>query len=305
MQPHTHLESSTLTGLILEYQRTKSKNDYHTISDRLLLYFYEFPELISLKNKDHGANFVIFMSKKIPTLVNNFKYIGTPFEGYLYSTCKGQFYTYIRQYNEKEKMNKNYHSYHNYRVLEIPTFVCEDPPSFEVYQNHHQNYLISIEDIIKKFQSTSFYNTFCNRIWLYILKHSVFLMDERIHEISSKVGIKSDACAISISKLSEARYFQKQRYNNHEQLCVKFYAKSIEKSQILYDEGYFLTSTEKEKIQRQLKQSQQLYRKTLYHFQNMSFSISNSVLAKCLNMSKGSIDSSLYQFKKLCRRILS
>lgn len=296
-------QHSLLTRLLLQYKNTSTADNYDLIHDAIFKYAYNFPELLSPKNKEHRGDFALYIVEKIPRLIDRFEYYGNPFDGYLYRTFKAQFYTYIKNYNQSEK-NSNIISLHNnYKIFEMPTHIYEPRFTYEDSVDYYsEKRLHIIEEIIELFKQSRYYQTFCKRIWIYLLKHSTFLQDERIIELVSKIGIPRSECISKLNKLSTSRKKQRNIKLQYEAKCIRAYAKCISREQNLYEDYDFLSRQERKQYLYLINQAKYTYEKSVKILKNKNFSITNTILSDTLNIPKPAIDSAVYHLKMLCKK---
>lgn len=310
---HTH-NSSKLTKLFIKFKRTKDDIDYKVLYEAILLYAYNFPLLLSHKNVNHTGAFALFIQEKIHKIIYRFNFYGIPLENYLYTVFKGQFFTYLKYYIDKEKKQSMNTIHKYYKSLNIPAFVMETNTEYETIQEDMQlsspamttqNPIVSIDALCNLFKHTYQYKTFCKRMWIYILKYSPYFDDEVIGKFALQVGIDTDTCINTLQILNVERHKRQEKQKTLEKRSTILFSKYLEKT-LLYQEQYeYLTTQEKNTLLHQIDETHNTYQKFINKKTEKRYTISNQVLSEVLHIPKGSIDSSIYHLKKMCKNVLA
>ena len=289
-----------ITTLFLKYKNEATSNNYKTLYDEILQYAYKIPILLSKRNEEHSGDFVLYIQPKVANIIKNFQYYGSSLEGYLYRTFKAQFYSYIKKNNMSEEKITWYHQNINYRVLNIPTYVQEDQPLYKHNTNTHNHICQALQYMIKAFPKRKKYqfSIFCQRMWIYVIKNSVFISDDLIYALASQLHITHKECSHTLNIIYNKREIQKTRYLKHKEQCEQLYSNYIKQTQYLYAKETVLNIEQKHSLQQKINLLKLRYRNKYNIFKHMNFCLSNQVLSGIFDISKGSIDSAMFHLKK-------
>lgn len=287
-----------ITMLFLMYQNNKNLKTYKDLSDAIMQYIYDFPEKLAYHNHEHKGDFLLFMEPKIATLIEKFVYTDIPFETYLHKTLKYQFYTYHKRFLKREHQNTHYIAYHKFFDAEICTKETEI-----VYSNlvDVEEEMDNFEDVIEIFQERNFFDVFCRRAWIYLLKNYAFISDERMYELSVKLGISHATCKRALELLKDEKKFILEKRKRHHERCLKIYAKYLDKAMLWNKKNYYLSNKEKKALQDKINRLQKSHKEAVEAYRSKRFYITNEVVSKIVGVSKPVIDASIFHFRKVLK----
>lgn len=297
-------QQNIITEYFVNYQKNPTEHRYTILYEAILEYAYNFPELLRKKNVEYGSEFMLYVQRKVPLLIQRFQFYGVAMEGYLYRTFKGQFMSFINTITSQEKHIKNFTTYDYYKILEIPTFTEEKKDMYSVVL---MDDLSQIEIILNYFKECSKYNLKAarNRIWMYVVKYCPYFSNQKIFSISSLLGIPHIQVLHLLNQVDDIRTSKQNKRLAVLKKCETSYARYIQASQKLYEQKDFLNTKELSLLKDEVDKTQQMFRSTLRHYKRANYNIPNSVIAQIFNMSKGSVDSAMFHFKKICKEIPS
>ena len=237
------------------------------------------------------------MENKITTYISNFEYTGIPFEYYLNTILKFQFYSFLKQYRQEIQKYKLFENASMYHILDIPTFTSEQVIKYEKKDTILPLNIQILNNIVKNVKHS---NAFKKRLWWFTLKYMHILKESNIDVLLQTCKKHMTHFLFFKSKLQSYITSYEEKLNKIKIQKNIYFSKcrkiELQLEQTLTDEEYI-------KIHPFLKKYQAKYKSIFEKYEKYSTQalISNEELSQLLKIPKGTIDSGLYLFHIKCK----
>ncbi len=290
----------------ITHQYNMYKNDskqYKKLCDLLHVYIYSYPSKISYRYKDFGGDFWFLMQSKIESIIKKFVYRGIPFEAYIATILKYQFITFLQKTINN---NKKIHMYDNkkalfaitqekkYRQQEVRE--CED--GYITLRAEKPKNFFTISQLIVFLKTCMKSKASEKRIWWFILKYSPVLPKDRVIELSESVGISESYIESIFRSLQDDIAKQEKRREKIVTLCNTYFSMYSYIEKVLGDDT--CTHKEVKELNKRRLDLKRKYKKKINTLQFLNFTVSNARISEVLGIPKGTIDSGISLFKKMC-----
>ena len=168
----------TLTEAVLEYQKTGC--GYELILGQIAVRAYNYPKGRGGFDEDDQAGFLLFFYEKVPRVVQNFTWVGKPFEAYLATCFRWQLKSYwrarkmdfaVEEVAERSEAGEPYAA--------VPKPKKETHISAQIFEE-----LCSIKRVRR--------STMARRFAFIALKLAAILGDDEIESIAGTAGVPAD-----------------------------------------------------------------------------------------------------------------
>ncbi len=293
-----------ITHLFLQYSEKQKENIpdaqfyYDELFSAIRKHVYTYPQRLNSHNTlEISSEFLIFMENKINSYISNFEYTGVPFEYYLNTILKFQFYSFLKQYKQEIQEYKFFENASVYNILDIPTYTNEQSIKYEKPEMSLPFAIKTLNDIVKNSKHSK---AFKKRLWWFTLKYMHILKE-------SNITILLQTCEESMSKFLFFKSRLKKHITAYEEKIHKIriqknlYFSKCRKIELRLEET--LTNKEYEKLQNLLQKYKARYQAIFEKYERYSVQalISNEELSQLLHVPKGTIDSGLYFFHIKCK----
>ena len=274
----------TLTDMVLEYQ--KGNLSYDAISGHISLYAYDYPRRTKHWDQDLCSDFFVYVHPRLKRFVDSFVYTDLPFEAYLNVSLKHQMNSFINEIKQKEAKEMVFSKMcasgsldedgSLYKIYDTFKYEISEPPT---------TYRIKIGQARTR-----------RRLFFLALSHPDQLDDAAIERVAASTGYSADyisSCCLAIKERVQEKREALQRMRERKS---GFYF------QILVIQDRIMNEPDPGKrvwLEEQIKRlryrieriSQRISVKT-------ACLVSHKDIAEVLGISKGTVDSSLFYFKR-------
>ncbi len=305
----TGLESSErsrtrLTKAVLIYKRT-GKNK-QSVMNMIYTLVYTYPVKNLNLAEDEAAEFLIYFLSTIDKMIESFRYTGFSFERYLIHTIKYKLRTF--RYNQYRKAMLNHAvlcgtEYTRYSEKMYDT-VCNDNTPIYTIEHHPKNknmYNLVIRPNQDTQPSTSCYKIKLTKILHLLLLYSLQLPPSIADELDSVWKNEKYQIAVLLHEINKRNQKKAHTLRRLETRRNQMF------SELIYLEIQQRLETEEERmeeIRTRIERKRAALSRVQHQICTMNKRATHRLIAEVLNIPKGSVDSSLYYFRKNYKTLL-
>ena len=270
--------------MVLSYQ--KGELSFDAISGHLSLYVYDYPRKTMRWNQDMCSDFFVFVHPRLRKMADSFAFYGAPFEAYLNNTLKHQINSFLCKTREKEVKETLFCKMCASGSLE------DEGALYKIYDT----FRYEISEPATTYRIKIGQERTRRRLFFLALSHPDQLDDAAIERVAASTGYDADyisSCCLAVKEKVHEKREALQRLRDRKNGL--FFQILVIQDRIMNEPDPEKRGWLEEQIHRLRQRIERVSRKIAA---KASCLVTHKDLADVLGISKGTVDSSLFYFKR-------